>query len=156
MFVSPNEQDSLILDLSCPLVLHGRPFGHRDLVEYRNKPVLIAARVSMPAGAHDGRRQETRALRSPAMARRGHGLGARLCTLWVAYLLLLHPTAALYHTASETLHWFAHTARKLPDRMRWVCSGLVAASANEAGALTGWADLTWGVICWGRAVRRRV
>lgn len=44
--------------------------------------------------------------------------GARLCALWLSYLLLLYPAAALYHTASETLHWFSHTAQKLPDRMR--------------------------------------
>ncbi|KAI8467492.1 MAG: hypothetical protein J3K34DRAFT_35836 [Monoraphidium minutum] len=45
---------------------------------------------------------------------------ARLCgALWVACLLLLHPAAALYHTASQTLHWFSHSAQKLPDRMKY-------------------------------------
>lgn len=38
-------------------------------------------------------------------------------------VLLLHLTAvpqgyAMYHSSSEILHWFSHTARKYPDRMR--------------------------------------
>jgi len=39
---------------------------------------------------------------------------------WLAFLLLLQPTAALYHTASETLHWFSHKSAALPDKMTCV------------------------------------
>jgi hypothetical protein len=40
-----------------------------------------------------------------------------LAGAWLALLLAVQPTAALYHTASETLHWFSHRAAVLPDRI---------------------------------------
>jgi hypothetical protein len=36
-------------------------------------------------------------------------------------VLLLHtpcPSHGLYHTSSEVLHWFSHTAAKYPSLMR--------------------------------------
>lgn len=38
--------------------------------------------------------------------------------LALAVLSAARPAAALYHTASETLHWFAHKAAARPDIMR--------------------------------------
>jgi hypothetical protein len=37
---------------------------------------------------------------------------------WLVYLLMLQPAAALYHTASETLHWFSHRAAAYPGKMK--------------------------------------
>ena len=57
----------------------------------------------------------------PWRAARRAGPGAPLPLLLLGALLAAQapvPAAALYHTASETLHWFSHRAQFHPGRLK--------------------------------------
>lgn len=78
----------------------------------------------MWADTRTGPRRGARMLRTAQRADGGRRDRPRsaLTAAWLAHLLLAlllpRSSGALYHTASETLHWFAHKAAQAPDRIR--------------------------------------
>ncbi|GBF92370.1 hypothetical protein Rsub_05572 [Raphidocelis subcapitata] len=69
-----------------------------------------------------GRLQACGGSRAPPWRAARRARPAPLLPLLLLALALAHaprPAACLYHTASETLHWFAHKARSHPERLNY-------------------------------------